>query len=100
AAILGAVADVSAYLYWFDPHSIRPIGNHIGFAGQLRHPETVHDIRRLQLEESRLRLARLADWHVKFICRHDTKLRVANFPPPLVADHRDIERVGRRDSAL
>ena len=46
------------------------------------------------------RFAGLTRRHVKLIGGHDAKLRVANFPPPLVADHRDVERVGGRDSSL
>ena len=46
------------------------------------------------------RFARFTHRHVQLIGGYDAELRVANFPPPLVADHRDIERVGRRDSAL
>ena len=37
---------------------------------------------------------------MELIRSHDTKLRVANFPPPLVTDHRHVERIGGRDSAL
>ena len=44
--------------------------------------------------------ARFTHRHVKLIGSYDAELRVADFPPPLVAHHRDIERVGRRGSAL
>ena len=56
AAILGAIANIGARLRGLDPHMVFPIGNHIGFAGKLWHPETVRDIRRLELEEGRPRL--------------------------------------------
>src|SRR5262249_7796124 len=99
-AIFGAVANISSRLQGFDPHPILPIGNHIGFACKLRHPEAMRDIRRLELEEGWPSLARLTDRHMHLIRGHDAQLWVANFPPPLVADHRDVERIGRRDSAL
>src|SRR6266850_1736820 len=57
ATIFGAVAHVGARLNRLDPHSILAIGNQIGFAGELRHPETVRHIRRLEPEESRPSLA-------------------------------------------
>src|SRR5215510_11339904 len=60
----------------------------------------MRDIRRLELEEGWPSLARLTDRHVHLIRGHDAQLGVANFPPPLVADHRDVERIGRRDGAL
>src|SRR5262245_11018256 len=60
----------------------------------------MRDIRRLELEEGWPSLARLTDRHMHLICGHDAEIRVANFPPPLVADHRDVERIGRRDGAL
>src|SRR5262245_2055462 len=99
-AILRAVANISSRLQGFNPHPILPIGNHIGFAGELRHPEAMRDIRRLELEEGWPSLARLTDRHVHLIRGHYAQFRVANFPPPLVADHRDIKRIGRRDGAL
>src|SRR4029450_12548756 len=45
AAIFGAVTNIDTRFYWLDPHTVFPIGNHIGFPGELRHPETMHDIR-------------------------------------------------------
>src|SRR5262249_58407830 len=83
-AILRAVANISSRLKGFDPHSILPIGNHIGFAGELRHPEAMRDIRRLELEEGWPSFARLTDRHMPHIRRHDTQLAVPTFPPPLV----------------
>src|SRR5262249_7416195 len=92
--------NISSRLQGFDPHPILPIGNHIGFACKLRHPEAMRDIRRLELEKGWPSLARLTDRHMHLIRGHDAQLWVANFPPPLVTDHRDIERVGGRDGAL
>src|SRR5262249_39641420 len=100
AAILPAIPNISTGLCWLDPHPVFLIRNQISLAGELRHPETMGDIHRLELEKGWPSLARLTDRHMHLIRGHDAQLWVANFPPPLVADHRDIERVGGRDGAL
>src|SRR4029450_381936 len=100
AGIFGAVTNISSRWYELDPHQVLPIGNYVGFPGELGHPEAMRDIRRLELEEGWPSLARLTDRHMHLIRGHDAQLGVANFPPPLVADHRDTERVGGRDGAL
>src|SRR5215813_2105636 len=99
-AILRAIPNIGTGLRRLDPHHVFLIGNQISLAGELWRPETMGDIHRLELKESWPPLARLTDRHVKLIGSDDAKLRVADFPPPLVADHRDVERAGGRGSAL
>src|SRR5918996_2417817 len=50
AAILGAVADIGAWLCWLDPHLIAAGGDQIDFSGELWHPETVCNNPRLELQ--------------------------------------------------
>src|SRR6266480_6694356 len=100
AAVFGAVADIGARLCWFYPHEITAIGDHIGFAGELWHPETVRDVRGLELQESRTTIARLGDRHVQLIRSHNAKVGIANFPPPLMTQHGRVHRARRRKSAL
>src|SRR4029453_14124444 len=63
AAIFGAVTNIDTRFYGLDPHTVFPIGNHIGFPGELGHPEAMRDIRRLELEEGWPPLARLTARH-------------------------------------
>src|SRR5207249_7090270 len=52
----------------------------------------------LERDERARRPGGVADRDVQLVGRHDSQLRIADFPPPLVPHHRDLERVagGRR----
>ena len=100
AAVFGAVANIGARFCRLYPHEITAIGDHIGFAGELWHPETVRDVRGLELQESRTTIARLGDRHVQLIRSHNAEIGIANFPPPLMTHHGHVHRARRRKSAL
>ena len=53
AAILRALSDEKAGALRLNPHLILTIRNEVRLARQPRHPKTVHDVRRAQIEEGR-----------------------------------------------
>ncbi len=76
-----------------DPHAVRVVGNQISLAGQARDPEAVVRIRGEQLDEGRRRVIVIANRDVQFIRRHDPECWIAVFPPELMADGNDFDRV-------
>ena len=94
AAVLAALAAIDARLVGLDPEDVLDAGNHVAFAVQSRHPKAVNDIGARQLQPHRL-----AGGDVDFVGGDNAALRIANFPPPHVADHADRQRVRRASAA-
>src|SRR5262245_1542145 len=67
AAVLGALAQKQPGALRLDPHRVHLVGDEVCLAGQTRHPETVHDVCRTQIEESWQSVATLTDGYVQLI---------------------------------
>src|SRR5262249_58458879 len=97
---LGALADVRSYPPRLDPDAIRLVRDGVHFSRQLRNPEAVRHVDRLHGDESRRRTGPVTHGDVDLVCSDDLELRIADLPPPLVADDGDLQRVGRLRAAL
>src|SRR5260370_35612492 len=95
AAVFAALPEISSRDLRIDPHRIFLIRDNVSFACQARHPETMHDVGRLEIEKRRRRTTRIAQRHVKFVGGDDAECRIAKLPPPLMSDHVDAERSRR-----
>jgi hypothetical protein len=67
------------------------VRDQVALAAEARDPEGVEDVRGLERE-----VHRAPGGQVQLVRRRHAVLRVAELPPPLVADHLDLQRVGRR----
>src|SRR3989441_4969277 len=99
-AILGALTDIRAHLPWLDPDSIRLVRDRIHLPRQLRNPEAVCHVDGLHGDERRGRVGRVTHGDVDLVRGDDPELRIADLPPPLVADDSDLERVRRLVAAF
>ena len=97
-----AVSEVCAGGKRLDPRLVRAVGDQIGFSRQLRNPEAVDDIRRLERKGGRMAALDCARAHrdMDLVGRDDSLLRVANLPPPLVADEPYLDGVFRHRGIL
>jgi hypothetical protein len=95
AAVLGALAEVGAGHAGLEPHAVDAIGDDVGLAVELGDPEAVHDVGRLEGEEGGA-----ADRNVQLVGGDHVVVRVAELPPPLVADDAHVQRVGGRGGVL
>src|SRR5262249_45542807 len=91
----GTGAEIGARLMRLDPHVSRPIGDQVGLAGNPRDPKTMGDIGRLEREECRAPSEGITDGYMKFVRGYHAQLGVPDLPPPLLPDHRDLDRVRR-----
>src|SRR2546425_8865707 len=98
--MLGALADVRSDSSWLDPDPIRLVRDRVHLSGQLRNPEAVRHVDRLNGDERRRRSGGVADGDMDLIGGDDTELWIADLPPPLIADDGDLERVRRLRAAL
>src|SRR5262245_18517016 len=89
-AILGAVAEICARLLRLDPHPVDAVGDQVAIPRELRDPETMYDVRRFERQESDLTPTRFADRDVQLIRRDDSKIGIAELPPPLAPDCRHL----------
>src|SRR5215471_17706911 len=64
-AIFGAVAEICARLLRLDPHTVDAVRDQVGLPCELRNPETMRDVRRLERKESELAPARFTDRNVQ-----------------------------------
>src|SRR6266849_4602474 len=69
-------------------------GHDVALTAELRHPKTVDDIARLQLEPYWP-----VDWNVQLVAGLDA-VRILKFPPPLIGDDLDFQCDGRCDRRL
>src|SRR4051794_9902315 len=88
AAELRALATIDAGLVGAQLNAQRMAGYEILLACEIRDPEAVYDVRRLQLDDDRS-----AHWNVKLVRGFERLRRVARvvsrLPPPLQATHLD-----------
>ncbi len=95
AAVLAALPKVGAGDMRIDPHRIFLVRDYVSLACQARHPETMRDIGRLEIEKRRRGAFGIAERNVKFVGGDDAEAGIAELPPPLMRDHMDAERAGR-----
>src|SRR4051794_32549273 len=91
-AVLRALTAVATGFACFDPHVVRLPGNEVGLRCELRHPEAVDHVGGHEKQPDRTS-GRYVD-----LVRGDGAVRVARFPPPIVA--RDPQGVGRRPTLV
>src|SRR6266404_774393 len=97
---LGALADVPARLLRVDPYPVGLVRDDVHLPGELGNPEAVNDISGLERDEGRGRVRRVADRHVELVGGDDPQPRIADLPPPLVPDDRDLESLRRLRTPL
>ena len=95
AAVLAALAEVGTGDVRIDPHRIFPVRDYVSLACQERHPETMRDVSRLEIEKGRRWTLRITQRNMKLIGSDDAEAGVTELPPPLMRDHMDAERAGR-----
>src|SRR4051794_21959701 len=92
AAELRALSTVDARCVGLKPERLRVPGNQILLPIEVRHPERMDDVLRLEQEENRL-----TDGNVHFIRRGDAPVRrrvgVVDAPPPLMPGDFDRDRL-------
>src|SRR5208337_1098422 len=95
------LAEKHAPLARLKPHVVGSSWYQVGLPSQARHPEAVADIGRFQREVDGPRHAVLACWHMQLVGSDEAQvlpviLVVDVFPPPLMADDGDVERLRAR----
>src|SRR5579871_4836377 len=100
SAILRTLAEIESSLLRINPHTVWVIGNQICLTRQPWDPKTVIRIDGQQPDERRGWMGGFTDRHMQFICRDHSQIWIAIFPPELVADRRDRDRVAGRRSSL
>src|SRR5687768_11951498 len=105
AAILGteSVPGVRVDRVRREPEVVRVVRNEVTLTAKLRNPERVCDVRTAQRE-----IDRPPEWQVELVRRDQRvdatadarrgELRIAEFPPPLVAGNEHFERTRTRQS--
>src|SRR5882757_3416480 len=83
AAVLGALAQEKPSPFRLNPHRVYFVGDEVRLARQTRHPETVHNVGRTQIQKRRESDATVTDGHVQFVGCYDAELGITNLPPPL-----------------
>src|ERR671914_92734 len=87
-AELGALRGVVALNLSLEPHPAFPVGEHVPLGRKLGHPEAMDNVRTAHPQRDRP-----AHGNMDLVCCGDVVFRVAKFPPPLMADHFDGERI-------
>jgi hypothetical protein len=83
-----ALAMVHAGLGSLYPGAVDMTRYSVDFSSQLRHPITVDDVHRFDLE-----VDGCVDRDVQLVSGNDIQVRIIEFPPPLVADYPDVQDV-------
>src|ERR1700688_2113408 len=100
SAILRTLAEVETSLLWIEPHGIRVIGNQVGLTAQAGNPEAVIGVRGEKGDKGWAWIGRVTHRNMEFICGHDLEIRIAIFPPELMADRHHLNRVARLGGCL
>ncbi len=91
AAKLRALSLEEPRRFRSDPKFVDAIGNQIGFARELRNPETVHDVGGCQLEKCWRGRRRNAHRNVQFVGGRHLKTGITDFPPELMTHDGYVE---------
>ena len=95
SAELGALPQVHPRLPGVDPGRVDLVRDQVGLAREAGDPEAVRHVGGEEGQKRGRGTGGVADRQVQLVGRHDPERGIAELPPPLPADDRDLQGAGR-----